>query len=145
MKLYWDDEYVDDGVLEEIDGYDSLVLLSDQLAVGTTSIKKGGFPYLKIRRVDENDNTMVIGVCRIDVLEPKYITGFNENMVLSNDEIDILCDKLTETFMLDYTINKEISNWDILIDHLAYTGGEKFISDKVYLGMPIPNYKLLKQ
>lgn len=57
-------------------------------------------PYLKIRRVDLTSHR-VIGVCRLSIFEPEYITGYNEDMILSNDEIDKFIEIMSSKPFLD--------------------------------------------
>lgn len=94
-------------------------------------------PYIKIRVLDTSINR-VIGICRISIYHPKYITGFNENMILTKDQIDELIHILS-------SINpaKGITLWQ----HVISKYNNNFTFDKVLYHIPnnikMPDYTKL--
>ena len=94
-------------------------------------------PFFKFMRF-ENDRHNIIKLCRISMITPIYITGFDENMILNNEEKEIFISLLNHQMKIyDGTM------WDMAIDYLnEYAFGKInwFRSiDRLY----IPNYYLL--
>lgn len=100
-------------------------------------------PYIKIRTFNIKENR-VIGVCRISIYNPNYITGYNENMVLTRDIIDMLMDNLNTEFF-SYTNNKVMTRWQWGISCVNSYYGSKKCKYMVPTGLKIPDYyKLLE-
>lgn len=102
-------------------------------------------PYIKIRTVD-TDLHKVIGVCRISLYEPKYITGFNENMVLTDDQLHKFIEVISGWQFKDSSIFPDTTMWDYIImsfnTHFDIYGIDYHIPS----GLKIPNYeKMLKR
>lgn len=111
----------------------------------TRNIKRKGItPYIKIRTFNLKEN-LVTGVCRISIYNPKYITGYNENLILTKDMIDILMRELNVTFE-DYFTHKVMTKWQWGIDCLNSYYGSKKCKYMVPTGLKIPDYyKLLEE
>lgn len=93
-------------------------------------------PYFKVKKYDENHN--LIGLCRISFYSPKYITGYDENMELTKDEIHTIMSELIE-------LRWDIDNWQWLIFKFNDIMDACYNIKPVMPWLPIPNYnKLVK-
>ena len=138
MKLKdCDDERIYVSELNESYYTTTPLLVIDDLYIG---VNEQPIPYFNIYRIDEDDD--ITGICRIRVTEPKYITGYNENMVLSEEEKYKFCEKLKEYRTTDRKTNKEKSNWDVLVESFTKSFGRNF--DNIFVGMPITDYTKLQ-
>lgn len=103
-------------------------------------------PYMKIRKIKDNN---IVGMCRIYIHRPKYLTGFNENMILDSYVIDKLIDILnTHDDTIDYIYpNTNIKNkiiWTHMIMKINHNYKMCNISYKMPTSIRIPDYyKLL--
>ena len=140
-RLFWVD--VDDEF--SISGAVIAVPTKDDFRWFARNIKRKGLtPYLKIRTYNLKEN-LVTGVCRISIYSPKYITGYNENLILTKDVIDILMGELKSEFEDPFT-DKVMTKWDRAIDCINSDYGNKKCKYMVPTGLHIPDYyKLLEK
>lgn len=102
--------------------------------------KKKLTPYIKIRTFNLKEKK-VTGVCRISIYNPRYITGYNENLILTKEMIDILIDQLNST-----TIRKTMTKWQRCIKCVNSFYYSKRCKYAVPWGLKIPDYyKLLNE
>ena len=86
-------------------------------------------------------NKKVTGVCRLSIYHPKYIIGYNEDMVLTKDMIDII---MCEFNKCSYADDK-LTNWQYAIEAANDPYGCKKCKYMIPTGLPIPDYyQLLK-
>jgi hypothetical protein len=96
-------------------------------------------PYFKVKRYDENNN--LIGLCRIYLYKPEYVTGYNENMILTQDEI-------YEIMSYFIKIRGSITNtscWEWLLFKINDIMDISYDIKPVSVRIPIPNYYLLSR
>ena len=137
-------EYCNESLNENM-AYMEILISSYQSKNSNFTITTGIFeneyqidPFFKFMRF-ENYRRLVNKLCRISMIRPIYIVGFDENMILNNEEKDIFISLLYHKLT-----TYDGSLWDMALDYLNdYAFGNinwfKPI-DKLY----IPNYYLLK-
>lgn len=87
---------------------------------------------------DYTDIEKCIGFCRLDMVSPKYITGYNETYKLTDDEIEFIYDKLSE-------VVDGVQRWDNIIrDYVDYYY-TLYNLENPYKNLKLPNYLLLKK
>lgn len=108
--------------------------------------KHGLRPYIKVRKIDIQNN-MVIGTCRISIFSPKYITGYNENLSLSAEELNILVSILNDDVTDMYSIlygnaneNRTYTKWNMMIRDINNGFDMNHIDYHIPSGIKIPNY-----
>lgn len=101
--------------------------------------------YLKLRRFE---GEYITGVCRISITEPKYITGYNEDMILTEDHKNIMFDILSAMSIIPLKVLENgmyckvpATNWDFVLYHFESTcaslgGDQKFYHIKDNYKMP---------
>lgn len=105
--------------------------------------------YFKVVRVDMSneeeyfDERDIISWCRISMERPEYITGYDENMTLTNDEIDRMIEKFEERYLDYFTENFE-SNWHRLVDLYDNDFSVSKANSTIDLELPMPDYTKLK-
>lgn len=136
-ELYFEDESVMELLYR---GRDNNLMIYYGVPIKNRFIKISD-PYFKIFKYrEENDNYILTDLCRINMLKPEYIIGMDENMTLTNDELDIFMKVL-----ISKGRNYSCSYWEAAVDELNNdmkgfnTFWYKNISNKF-----IPNYNLLK-
>lgn len=87
----------------------------------------------------DDDNITCIGFCRLNMLKPEYITGYNETYKLSNEEIDFIYYGLLK---ID---DDGISKWEYIVNHFIDYYYDMFELDNPYKNLQIPNYLMLKE
>jgi len=106
------------------------------ISVNITKLKKFK-PYFKVKKYDENNN--LIGLCRISFYAPKYIVGYDENMILTKEEIYFIMSEL----IFQRWRPKGFNNWQWLISEYNDIIDQVYNIKLIMPWMPIPNYNLL--
>lgn len=90
--------------------------------------------FFKVYRINENNE--INGVCRISLNNPHYVTGYDENIILNNNELFDIVKGLTEDNYI---------GWKMLLEQTNYY--LEAIDSKIQYNMnyPIPDYTQLKQ
>ena len=90
-------------------------------------------PYIKIFIF--NQDNQVMSVCRLSIYHPKYITGYNENLILNKNQINDIMNMLTsEMGVFHHTVWQtiiDIYNNDLMMNGLSYRISKK---------LKMPNY-----
>ena len=107
------------------------------IAVNIYKIKKVR-PYFKVKRYNENNE--LIGLCRLYFFTPKYVTGYDENMILTKDEIYELMSLFIEERSSFFTERPIISYWDWLISEANDIMYSCYDIKPIVPWTPIPNY-----
>ena len=98
-------------------------------------------PYFKIRKCDVTDG-IVIGVCRVQIYKPEYLIGYNEDMILSDDEIDIMINIFNSAPYMDESCT---TLWQEVIkdfnNHYKINGNKY----RIPISTKMPDYNLLKK
>jgi hypothetical protein len=108
-------------------------------------IKKRGLkPYIKICRIDRSCRK-VIGTCRIYIHKPEYLTGYNENMILTDTEIEKLIEVLNSTDHMSEELGRSETVWQHIIecinDSFKYSSNIKY---HIPRNLSMPDYNELK-
>ncbi len=90
--------------------------------------------YIKLRKIDV-DKGVIIGVCRLSIFKPEYIVGYNENMILTDNEIDMLIDSLYQDDMY---------NWKKMIHRFNYMYSMYNVHYHIPNNLKIPDYNKLE-
>ena len=106
-----------------------------------STLKKISDPYFKVYRYANDEQGTFTDLCRISMVKPEYITGMNESMVLTDEEIDaffntISGEKINSIASTCYESAIDDINRNMRGCH--YLWWRKLSYDY------IPNYKLLK-
>ena len=141
---------------EELDEHhsietDSIFYLEDGLYVVTVPLENPSPEghYFKVVRVDMSneeeyfDECDIISWCRISMERPEYITGYNDNMTLTDDEIDRMIEKFKEGHLDYFTENFE-SNWHRLVDLYDNDFSVSSANSTIDPELPMPDYTKLK-
>ncbi len=105
-------------------------------------------PYFKIVVFDYNKKE-VVGLCRISMYEPKYLTGYGENMILNKDQVNKLINLLNGHRSIRYNVDDvdhDLTNWEYGI--FAMNRDFKMSGIKYHIpnNLKIPDYiKLLEE
>lgn len=119
------------------------------VAMPPRTMPKVGF-YFKVIRVDMSDEELffderpILEWCRISMERPEYITGYDECMVLTDEQIDRMIEYFNSEYEYYRTKEKE-SRWFQLLElfdnDYTVTGTDNHID----LTMPMPDYSKLKK
>lgn len=100
-------------------------------------------PFFQIRKFDNNGN--IVGICRLSLYKPEYIVGYDENIILTNEEKEKIINffKTKKESIIDKYNN--LTGWQYSIRRIngEYEAGgwyNKMISES----LPMPDYNLLK-
>lgn len=107
------------------------------ISVNIYNIKKVR-PYFKVKRYNENDE--LIGLCRLYFFTPKYVTGYDENMILTEDEIYEIMSLFIQYRVIIFDNDPIINNWDWLIDCANNIMDACYDIKPIVPWTPIPNY-----
>ena len=119
--------------------FDDSLLLTEDIFIDGQPKDKVFFKVFRTKSIDETGmNRICSGVCRISIDKPEYITGYDENIILTNDEIDRIIYGLTRN---------NNAGWKYLLEQTNYSLEAINMIDKLYDvdNYPIPDYNLLKQ
>lgn len=147
MKIPYNKECV----LELESNFSEIGIIDNEYFIGVCEIKENKPNFIKIRKVDKNNN--VIGVCRISTDKPEYITGYNENMILNKDIKNKLIDLLNKEIEFKPATNKNFplcnyekgTNWQFILDSFNLTNIKRNSSNIISLNTKIPDYTKLKE
>ena len=113
-----------------------IIYFNDHLLIRGDIFYKGhpfGQSFFKVYRLKENS---IIGICRISMISPEYIDGYDSNMILTNDEIDEIINMFKDN---------EYNMWKYLIEQsniLFKSLNIKYQFNSI--DYPMPDYNLLK-
>ena len=115
-----------------------LALITEHFRICVNTYNRRKFkPYFKVKRYDENNN--LIGLCRIYFHRPVYITGYDENMELTEEEIY----EIMSHFIKIRGSVIDDSYWEWLIFKANDIMYMCYDVRPILQNIPIPNYNLL--
>lgn len=120
----------------------------DNLSIGLSTMNDNSPLYFKVRKLNKYDENNIDGICRVSLLEPKYIIGYNENMILTENEKIKLINKLNSNIKypkwgVELGFPSESTVWQFIQDSINNEiEGRKLNIEKIY-NLPMPNYMLL--
>ena len=138
---YVDEEYFEDtscmDCLPDVEDHNLYVYFG---VPRKNKIKKMSDPYFKIYRYDKKSEQFT-DLCRLSMIKPEYITGMNESMILTNEELDAFCNMLNAENCNSSLCN----NYSTAINDINRNmEGCHYLWWKKLSYVYIPNYKLLK-
>lgn len=94
-------------------------------------------PYFKVKKYDTSGN--LIGLCRIYFYRPVYVTGYDENMELTQEDIH----EIMSYFIKRRGPITEDTYWEWLIFKANDIMDDNYDIKPILQNIPIPNYSLL--
>lgn len=121
---------------------ENLVMETEHLSIAVNCFNpKKVKPYFKVRKYS-SDGKKVLGLCRIYLYTAKYVTGYDENMELTKEEIFELMSLLVSE---RYSLKGITNNWSYLIEAIndVVINDTDYKMKSIVPWTPIPNYILL--
>ena len=137
-------EFINDSVIEDREFmakvfFDKGLIVTADIFYKGQPINETFFKVYRTHFIDEEKiNRIIDGVCRISLDCPKYIVGYDENITLTNNEIDRLISGLSDGNNGEWKYLLEQTNW--AIEALELSNHQYDVNN-----YPMPDYNLLKQ